>query len=77
MRRWENNIKINLQVIELKDVDWIYLTRDRHNWPAVTNNIMILEFYKIRSQYISLLFSNYSHNQHIHFRHIRLQVSAL
>jgi len=34
-RKWENNIKIDLQELEWEDMNWIYLAEDREN--AVMN----------------------------------------
>jgi hypothetical protein len=31
-RRWEDNIKIDLQEIGFGDVDWIHLAQDRDRW---------------------------------------------
>ena len=38
-RRWENNIKMDLQEVGCKSMDWIELT-DRDRWRALMNAIM-------------------------------------
>jgi hypothetical protein len=40
-RRWEDNIKINLQEVEL-GMDWIELAQDRDRWRALVNAVMNL-----------------------------------
>jgi hypothetical protein len=47
-RRWEDNIKIDLEEIEWEFVDWIYLARDRHLWWAVVNTVMNIRVHKRR-----------------------------
>jgi hypothetical protein len=39
-RRWEDNIKMDLEEIEFGVVDWIYLARDRDTWRALVNTVM-------------------------------------
>jgi hypothetical protein len=41
-RRWEDNIKIDLEEIGFGDVDWIYLAQDRDMWRALVNTVMNL-----------------------------------
>jgi hypothetical protein len=31
-RRWEDNIKMDLQEVECRDMDWIDLAQDRDRW---------------------------------------------
>jgi hypothetical protein len=33
-RRWEDNIKMNLQEVECEGMDWIELAQDRDRWRA-------------------------------------------
>jgi hypothetical protein len=40
-RRWEDNIKIDLQDVEW-DMDWIELAQDRDRWRALVNVVMNL-----------------------------------
>ena len=35
--RWEDDIKIYLQEVELGDVDWVDLVQDRKRWRAFVN----------------------------------------
>jgi hypothetical protein len=39
-RRWEDNIKMNLQELISRGMDWIYVTHDRDGWGAVVNAVM-------------------------------------
>jgi hypothetical protein len=41
-RRWEDNIKINIIEIVLKDADWTRLAQDRDRWLALVNTAMNL-----------------------------------
>jgi len=41
-RRWEDNIKINLQEVECGSVDWIELAQDRDMCWALVNAVMNL-----------------------------------
>ena len=38
-RRWEDNIKVNLQEVGCESMDWIVLAQDRDRWRAVLNAI--------------------------------------
>jgi hypothetical protein len=40
-RRWEDNIKIDLQEVEW-DMDWIEMAQDRDRWPALVNAVLKL-----------------------------------
>ena len=39
-RRWEDNIKMDLQVVEWGGVDCIVLARDRYKWRIRVNEVM-------------------------------------
>jgi hypothetical protein len=39
-RRWEDNIKMDLQEVECGDMDCIELAQDRDRWRAVVSTIM-------------------------------------
>jgi hypothetical protein len=39
-RRWEDNIKMDLQVVGFEGVDWIELAQDRDKWRALVNAVM-------------------------------------
>jgi hypothetical protein len=43
-RRWEDNIKMNLQKVGCGDLDWIELAEDSDRWRAVVNAVMNLRF---------------------------------
>ena len=38
-RRWEDNIKIDLQEVECRGVDWIEPAQDRERWRALLNAV--------------------------------------
>jgi hypothetical protein len=44
MRRWENNIGMDLREIVWEDVDWIHLDQDRDRWRTAVNMVMNLRF---------------------------------
>jgi len=41
-RRWEDNIKMDLQDVGCGGVDWIELAQDRDRWRALINAVMKL-----------------------------------
>jgi hypothetical protein len=41
-RRWEDNVKMDLQEVRWGDMDWIDLGQDRNMWRAVVNAVMKL-----------------------------------
>jgi hypothetical protein len=41
-RRWEDNIKMDLQEVGFGGLDWIELTQDRDRWWALVNAVMNL-----------------------------------
>jgi hypothetical protein len=41
-RRWEDNIKMNLQEVGCGGMDWIGLAQDRDKWRALVNAVMNL-----------------------------------
>jgi hypothetical protein len=41
-RRWEDNIKMDLEQIGFGDVDWIHLAQDTDRWRALVNTVMSL-----------------------------------
>ena len=40
MRRWEDNIKMDLQKVECGCMDWMELAQDRDRWLAFVNAVM-------------------------------------
>jgi hypothetical protein len=43
-RRWEDNIKVNINEIGWNGVDWIYVTQVRDRWWDFVNTIMKFRF---------------------------------
>jgi hypothetical protein len=41
-RRWEDNIKMDLQEVECGGMDWIDLAQDRDRWRTLVNAVMNL-----------------------------------
>ena len=41
-RKWEDNIKMDLQEVGCGDIDWIKLAQDRDRWRALVNAVMNL-----------------------------------
>jgi len=41
-RRWEDNIKMNLQEVGYWGMGWIELAQDRDRWRALVNSVMNL-----------------------------------
>ena len=41
-RRWEDNIKMDVQEVECGSMDWIELAQDRDRWQALVNAIINL-----------------------------------
>ena len=39
-RRWEDNIKMDLQEVGCGGMDWIGLAQDRDRWRALANEVM-------------------------------------
>ena len=42
LRRWEDNIKMDIKEVGYGSMDWIDLAEDRHRWGALVNAVMNL-----------------------------------
>jgi len=42
-RRWEDNIKMDLQEVGCGGMDWFELAQDRNRWRALVNALMNLQ----------------------------------
>ena len=40
--RWDDSIKMDLQVVDCEFMDWIRLAQDRDRWRALVNTVMTL-----------------------------------
>ena len=47
-RRWEDNIKMDLQEVGGSHGDWMELAQDRDRWRALVGTVMNLRFPKMR-----------------------------
>ena len=47
-RRWEDNIKMDLQEVGGGCGDWMELARDRHSWRALVNTVRNFRVPKMR-----------------------------
>ena len=47
-RRWEDNIKMDLQEVGGGCGDWMEMARDRDRWRALVNTVMILRVPKMQ-----------------------------
>ena len=47
-RRWEDNIKMDLQEVERGCEDWMELAQDRDKWRALVSTVMNLRVPKMR-----------------------------
>jgi hypothetical protein len=52
-RRWEDNIKMELQDVGWGGIEWIDLTLDRNKWGAFSNAVMNLRFSKIAGNFLT------------------------
>jgi hypothetical protein len=41
-RKWEDNIKMNLQEVKYGGIDWVEQAQDRDRWQAFVNAVMKL-----------------------------------
>ena len=47
-RRWEDNIKMDLQEVGCGGMDWIEVAQDRDRWRALVGTVMNLRVPKVR-----------------------------
>ena len=47
-RRWEDNIKMDLQEVGCGGMDWIDVALDRDMWRVLLNAVMNIHFHKMR-----------------------------
>ena len=47
-RRWEDNIKIDLEEVGRSYGDWMELAQDRHMWQALVSTVMNFRVHKMR-----------------------------
>jgi len=47
-RRWDDNIKTDLQDMGCGGTDWFELAKDRDRWQALVNAVMKLGYHKMR-----------------------------
>jgi hypothetical protein len=47
-RKWEDNIKVDLQEVGCGVMDWIELACDKDRWRALVNAVMNFGFHKMR-----------------------------
>ena len=47
-RRWNDNIKMDLQEVRWRSMDWIDLTQNRDRWKDLVNAVMNLRFHKMQ-----------------------------
>jgi hypothetical protein len=41
-RRWEDNIKVDLQEVRCEGMDWIDVAQDRESWRTILNAVINL-----------------------------------
>jgi hypothetical protein len=52
-RRWEDNIKMDLQEVGCEGMDWIDLAQDRDRWRALVNVVIKLRVLKNAGSFLT------------------------
>jgi hypothetical protein len=52
-RRWEDNIKMDLQELGCEGMDWIEMTHDMDRWWALVNTVMNLRVLKNAGKFLT------------------------
>jgi hypothetical protein len=52
-RRWENNIKMDLEEVRFRGMDWIELAQDRESWRVLVNAGMNLRVPQSAGNFLS------------------------
>ena len=53
-RRWEDNIKMYIQEVGCRGIDWIDLAEDRDRWRALVNSVMNLRVPKNAGNFLTI-----------------------
>jgi hypothetical protein len=53
LRRWEDNIKMDLQKVEIGGMDWIELVQERDRWWALVKAVMNLGIKKKAGDFLT------------------------
>jgi hypothetical protein len=51
--RWEDNIRLDLQEVGYRGMDWIELAQDRDRWQAIVNAVMNLRVPYIEENFLT------------------------
>jgi hypothetical protein len=51
IRRWVDNIRMDLGEVRWGDVDWISLAQDKNRWRALVNSVLNFGFHEMLGNY--------------------------